>query len=221
MKIGIIGLAGAGKDTFANMLVKELDGFVIDRYAAPLKNLTANVFCLTLEQIEDRVLKEKPMQINRDRMIDAVFHCLVRVLKFNDKELDEASHLFFENFSSAAAISPRQFLQLLGTEVVRKVRRDAWRDRLQNRKVNCIVPDVRFENELCDFNILVERFTDVPRPAHESEHLAWDLQFTDTRYDYNLFVVNNHEPLSSLDTLKEQAIAIACLIKGKLLTLGA
>lgn len=211
MKIGIIGLAGAGKDTFATMLVQELrelgamPDLIIDRYAAPLKTLTANIFGLTLEQVEDREVKEKPKQINRDVMIEEVFHCLERVLKFTDDELEEASHLFFENFQSATAISPRQFQQLFGTEVVRKVKSSAWRDRLQNRPRDIVVPDVRFDNELCDINILVKRFENIPRPKHESEQLAWDLQFTGKVIVHTpVFEINNRHP-NTLDELREQA----------------
>ena len=213
MKIGILGLAGAGKDTFAAMLVQEINDLgampdlIIDRYAAPLKTLTAKIFGLTLAEVEDREIKEKPKQINRDRMIEEVFHCLERVLKFEDDELDEASHLFFEHFQSARAISPREFQQLFGTEVVRKVKRTAWRDRLQNRPRDIVVPDVRFENELCDINILVRRFNYIDRPKHESEHLAWDLQFTGKQaiLDIPLFVINNTETEISLEQLRAQA----------------
>ena len=86
MKIGILGLAGAGKDAFAALLVQEINDLgampdlIIDRYAAPLKKLTAKIFGLTLAEVEDREIKEKPKQINRDVMIDEVFHCLERVL---------------------------------------------------------------------------------------------------------------------------------------------
>lgn len=216
LKIGILGLAGSGKDTFATMLVQELNDLgampdlIIDRYAAPLKKLTANIFGLTLDELEDREIKEKPKQVNRDVMIEEVFHCLEGVLKFSDDELDEASHLFFENFQSAAAISPRQFQQVFGTEVVRKVKRTAWRDRLQNRPRDIVVPDVRFENELCDINILVKRFENIDRPKHTSEHLAWDLQFTGkvAVLDIPLFEINNRRPVS-LDELRAQARVVA------------
>ena len=215
-KIGILGLANSGKDTFAAMLVQEINDLgampdlIIDRYAAPLKKLTAKIFGLTLAEVEDREIKEKPKQINRDVMIDEVFHCLERVLKFNLEEMDEASHLFFEHFQSARDISPREFQQLLGTEVVRKVKRTAWRDRLQNRPRDIVVPDVRFENELCDINILIKRFENIDRPKHESEHLAWDLQFTGrvAVLDIPLFEINNRRPIS-LDELRAQARATA------------
>ena len=220
MKIGILGLIGSGKDTFATMLQTELNNldprqFCIDRYAAPLKQLTANIFGLTLDQLEDRVLKEHPKQLNRDVMIEEVFHCLERVLKFNYEELDAASHLYFEIFASNRAMSPREFLQLFGPDVVRKVRSSAWRDRLQKRNANLIVPDVRFDNELCDLNILVERFENIDRPKHESEQLAWDLQFTGKSavIDYTFYLVNNRHPIG-LDDLRDQAKIIAKQILG-------
>lgn len=177
MKIGIIGLAGAGKDTFASMLVQHLQGFSIDRYARPLKELTAKVYGCTMLDIEDRVFKEKPQQVSRDLMIQEVFDCLSNVLKFDDEQMDKASELFFEYFSSARAMSPREFQQLLGTDVVRAVKPTAWVDRLQALDTDLIVPDVRFANEVCDYNILIIRGGDITRPEHSSEHFAWDLQY--------------------------------------------
>lgn len=176
MKIGILGLAGSGKDTFATMLQKHLTGFTIDRYAAPIKKLTAHLFECTLEDIEDRDFKEKPKQINRDKMIIEVYFCLDRVLGFTDDELDKASELFFEYFSSAKAISPREFMQVFGTDVVRAVKPNAWVQHLQGKEGNLIVPDVRFENELCDYNVLILREDYPTKPAHSSELFAWELE---------------------------------------------
>jgi hypothetical protein len=177
IKVGILGLAGAGKDTFATLLQQYLTDFTIDRYAAPLKELTAKVYGCTLEELEDRVFKERPQQVNRDDMLHSVYHCLDRVLLFTDAELDKASELYFEHLGSASAISPREFQQRVGTDVVRAVKPAAWVDYLQNKDANLIVADVRFENELCDYNILVMRAVGVPKPTHTSEHLAWDLEY--------------------------------------------
>lgn len=224
-KIGILGLIGSGKDTFAGMLRTELNTlltqdlqeglFNLDSYAAPLKELTSKIFGLSLDQLEDRVIKEKPKQINRDVMLEEVFHCLERVLKFNDEELDKASHLYFEIFASNRAMSPREFQQLFGTEVVRKVKRNAWRDRVHNRNSNLIVPDVRFDNELCDINILMERFENIDRPKHVSEHLAWDLQFIGWQdaLDVPLYVINNRHP-TTLEDLRVTARNVAKQILG-------
>lgn len=209
MKVAILGLIGAGKDTFATMLQQELENsgrtFVIDRFARPLKELTAKVFSLSLDELEDRFIKEKPVQVPRDVMLDRVFECLVDVLQFNNEELDKASELYFEHFGSARAISPREFQQVFGTDVVRATKPSAWVDYLQAKPHNIIVTDARFSNELCDYNLLVERFREVPKPQHSSEHYAWELQFgTAPHWSLPLDYVNNFKP-TTLDELRVQA----------------
>lgn len=189
IKVGILGLAGSGKDTFATMLQKHLTGFTIDRYAAPIKKLAAHIFECTLEDIEDRDFKEKPKQISRDKMIIEVYFCLDRTLGFNDDELDKASELFFEHFSSARAISPREFMQVFGTDVVRAVKPTAWVDHLQGKEGNLIVPDVRFENELCDYNVLIYRAHNPPKPTHISEQFAWAIE---NNFDYPITIVDSY-----------------------------
>lgn len=231
LKIGILGLAGAGKDTFAEMLLAELNQLVtqdssgatfsLDRYAAPLKLLTCRIFGMTMEQVEDRVLKEATRKFNQDIAINEVFRTLHYVLNFDDEQLDRASELFFDNFEHTRVISPREFQQRFGTEVVRKIKRTAWTDRLTKDSRNLIIPDVRFENEiLCDVNILIQRFENIDRPKHESEHLAWDLQFTGKSLDCPLMVINNRHPITK-DMLREQAVSTAQYLHGKLLNLGA
>ena len=211
MKIGILGLAGSGKDTFANMLLEHLPDFKIDRYARPLKELTCRIFGLTMEEVEDRVIKERPVQVSRDVMIQEVFGTLSDVLNFTDEELDKASELFFEHFQSARAMSPREFQQIFGTDVVRAVKPTAWVDRLHSVQGNLIVPDVRFENEMCFLNYLVQRHADVPRPVHSSEHLAWDLEYKEgywLNFDAPTYQIFNYDNYS-LDDLKTQAIRTA------------
>lgn len=176
MKVGILGLAGSGKDTFANMLLEHLPDFKIDRYARPLKELTYRIFGLTIDEVEDRAIKEIPVQVSRDVMIQEVFGTLSDVLNFTDEELDKASELFFEHFQSARAMSPREFQQIFGTDVVRAVKPTAWVDRLHSVQGNLIVPDVRFENELCDYNLLIMREQYVEKPTHSSELFAWSIE---------------------------------------------
>lgn len=216
IKVGILGLAGSGKDTFATMLQKHLTDFTIDRYAAPLKKLTAHLFECTLEDIEDRDFKEKPKQINRDKMIIEVYFCLDRVLGFTDDELDKASELFFEHFSSAKAISPREFMQVFGTDVVRAVKPNAWVQHLQGKEGNLIVPDVRFENELCDYNILITGRIGInkPKPTHSSELYAWRLE-----HDYQLelppknFDVVENVFIDGLEPLRSKSLEQALIIQ--------
>lgn len=218
MKVGILGLAGAGKDTFANMLLEHLPDFKIDRYARPLKELTCRIFGLTMDEIEHRLIKEKPKQVSRDVMVHEVFETLSKVLKFTDEEMDKASELFFEHFQSARAMSPREFQQIFGTDVVRAVKPTAWVDRLHSVQGNLIVPDVRFDNELCFVNYLVQRYDDVPRPTHSSEHLAWDLEYMEDywlQHDEPIYQIFNQSGYS-LDDLRTQAKRTAQFISKQL-----
>lgn len=201
-KIGVLGLIGAGKDTFAEFLLKHLDGnYITDKYARPLKELTCRIYGCSMEDLEDRKFKETPKQVSRDSMVEEVFFTLDTVLKFTEEEMDTAADLFFENFSSARALSPREFQQVFGTDVVRATRKSAWCDYLLNKPENILVTDVRFENELCDFNILVTRQPNIPRPAHSSEHLAWDLEKHPTERPPNLLVLKNTGTLEDLERM--------------------
>lgn len=181
IKIGILGLAGAGKSTFAELLQTALlergHTFSLDSYARPLKVLASVVFGCTLEQLEDRVFKETPQDICPVYAEEAAYNLLEYILKFDVQEYQKATALYSTVLGGRDNISPREFLQLFGTDVVRAVREDAWVQYLQRKEGNLIVPDVRFENELCDVNILIMREVDVPRPVHPSEQYAWDLEY--------------------------------------------
>lgn len=200
LTIGVLGLAGSGKDTFAQMLLKYLEDYSIDRYAAPIKELTCKVFGLNAQEVEDRVLKEQAQVIDPDNAVEECLHVLTKVLRFSDEELEQASELYFDLLSHKTVISPRAFQQIFGTDIVRAVRSDAWVQRLQRRDVPLIVPDVRFANELCDYNILIMRGNTTPKPTHSSEVYAWQLQYDPTvllnTMDYHLM---NDSTLEALE----------------------
>lgn len=177
MRIGILGLAGAGKDTTALLLQQALAEkgytFKIDRFAAPLKDAARKVFG---SNFDDRDIKEVPVPVDPDHMLEVVYW-MCDSLGFTDAEMDKASELFAETLGILDVCSPRKFQQLLGTDVVRVVRPTAWVDRISGLHGNYIIPDCRFENELQGTNILIARYGFVPKPEHPSEHLAWDLTY--------------------------------------------
>ena len=219
LKVGILGLAGAGKDTFASMLQEELSklghDFKIDRYARPIKELTSSIFGLTLDEVEHRVTKELPTRISLAVLLNECNAMLQYTLKFNPREVEQAQDLLYKYFAGCTALSPRQFQQYFGTDVVRAVRPNAWVDILQERDENLIVPDVRFENELCDYNILITGRIgiDKPKPIHSSEMYAWDLE-----HDWNTPLPKDHFDvvenvfIQGLDPLRVKALAQAVLI---------
>lgn len=187
MKIGILGLAGAGKDTFATMLQEELSklghDFKIDRYARPIKELTADIFNLTLDELEDRVLKEAPRAVSTDHLLRTCSTFLLWLFQDNPEDYTVAMELlqaYFTSNSHNTLTTVRLFQQYFGTDVVRAVRPNAWVDILQERDENLIVPDVRFENELCAINFLIMREQGAPEPTHSSEQFAWSLEHRTT-----------------------------------------
>lgn len=219
LTVGILGLAGSGKDTFASMLQEELSklgqDFKIDRYARPIKELTADIFCLSVDAIEIREIKEQPRYVTTDKLLRKCHVMLQDTLGFNTEEYTTAMTVVQESWVNVGHftwLSPREFLQVFGTDVVRAVRPNAWVDILQERDENLIVPDVRFENELCDVNHLVTRFDRTPRPEHPSEQFAWDLQWEHNCWMPQVPHVCNGMRYSTLGTLREHAAYVASLV---------
>lgn len=209
MHVGILGLAGSGKDTFAKMLQEELATlghcFSLESYAKPLKVLTSIIFDLTLDELEDRELKETPKEIDPDYAVQAVFNLLNKTLQFTPEELETASEKYFEVLGNKTYLSPREFQQLFGTDVVRATKSTAWVDYLQAKKGNLIVTDVRFENELCDHNFLIMGQTGNSRPGHPSEHYAWDLECGAAYIPQDLICIDNDPKHTTLDHLADMA----------------
>lgn len=205
MKIGLVGLAGSGKDTVAILLRELLSDqghvFEIDRYASLLKKCALVVFGDTFD---DRDVKEELVFVTpelADRMIDATDYCQL-CLGLNPDEFEIFNDLCVKHLDSLTWVSPRLFQQLLGTEVGRTLNPNVWRDHLQNKEGNLIVPDVRFANELCDFNILVRRH-EVPKGVvHSSEALAVDcmtqvIGHWDSLIDYTIWNTGTIEELAT------------------------
>lgn len=170
IKIGICGLAGSGKDTAAEML-HDLTGYPIKRYADELKKAAKAVFG---SDFDERNVKEKHVYVDEDHMLNCTFNMLSTVM--TDEELNKAGELYSEHLGWRCNISPRQYQQIIGTDIGRAIDPDIWTRKIKNFKGNCIVPDVRFPNELLDKNILMIRH-DVPKgKVHSSEAMATDLQ---------------------------------------------
>lgn len=181
MIIGLVGKAGVGKDTAAQILSK-LKNMPIASFARPLHEAAKFVFG---DDCVDRDKKETPLPFGRegfDKLHDGWLIPFLEtqevqfVIKENDQIFynqiwpvfnDPVTGKFYEQ------LSPRKFMQLLGTEYFRACMDKFFVRLMQNSYNDVIIPGVRFENEaaICDFLIGIHR--DVPSVnTHSSEDFA-------------------------------------------------
>lgn len=213
MKIGLIGLAGAGKDTVAVILqeaLKEIGHkFEIDRYAGLLKETAKAVFG---DNFDERDVKEVmvPVTDNLACKIITETNLLAHKLGLSDRYRRVWHGLCWEHLDQLNEISPRLFQQLLGTEVGRAIDENIWVNYLKNQDRNLIIPDVRFGNEDVDFNILITRHPVPKGKLHASEVYAAELQLSDNPYDYVDYVIHND---GSIEDLKRKVKQLVNTIK--------
>ncbi len=123
MIIGIVGFIGSGKGTVGDILTQR--GFHKDSFAAPLKDAASVIFNWPRNMLEG--------DTNISRL-------------WREKKDEFWSEQFGYEFS------PRLALQLMGTEVGRKIfHENLWVISLLNRAKNydkVVVTDVRFKNEI-------------------------------------------------------------------------
>jgi len=126
MIIGLVGFIGSGKGTVSDILVKH--GFETDSFAAPLKDLCANVFGWPRELLEGDTIESR--------------------------EFRETPDMFWSRKLDMANFTPRLALQLIGTDVMRDhFHQNIWLNSLEYRfhksnNAHKVISDCRFRNEL-------------------------------------------------------------------------
>lgn len=198
MKLGLLGLAGSGKDTAAEILQRVLHEqgmhFEIKKYAGLLKEATRLAFG---DNFDDRDVKEERVFVTptlADNIIDATDYIWLK-LGFGQEHFELFNDLCIKHIDSKTWMSPREFQQLLGTDVVRAIDPDAWVKYLTEQDGNYIVSDVRFANELVDYNILLCRHGIADIAEHVSEgftrSLLQDVAHMDAPYLHDYTLWNN------------------------------
>lgn len=200
MKVGFIGLAGAGKDTAALLLQEALldqgHNYRIERYAGLLKEATRQVFGDTFD---DREVKEVPVFVTpalADKIIDATDYVQLK-LGLNPEQFDLYTRCCVSQLDSLTWISPRTFQQVLGS-IGRCIDDLIWVRNVQSKEGNYLVPDVRFDNERCDYNILILRNPVPQGQLHASEVYAAELNMCDEPHLYVDAVIYNDSDMVSL-----------------------
>ena len=181
MIIGLVGKAGVGKDTTAQILSK-LKNMPIASFARPLHEAAKFVFgddCL------ERDKKETPMPFGIDGFNKMHDGWLIPFLETEEVQfvIKENDQIFYNQiwpvFNDPVTgnfyeqLSPRKFMQLLGTEYFRFCMDNFFVRLMRNSYKDVIIPDVRFENEAAICDLLIGIYRDVPSVNnHSSEEFA-------------------------------------------------
>lgn len=150
----ILALAGkkkSGKDTIADFLVKD-QGFIKLSLATPLKQLCMKVFGLN----KDYFYNDKKKDEEFDYIINIDYHHLDQIRDIIIEEwgfpIDYETRERIEEFHGKEIRTPRQLMQTIGTDLIRKhIRDDIFIVLLleEIKKVNghVVIADARLQNE--------------------------------------------------------------------------
>lgn len=205
MRIGIVGLAGTGKDTVAQML-SEFSGLPVVALAKPLHDAVIHIWGKDYLERD----KKEQQHIFGNNAFEWFYEWHIKRLSEWDlrygiitertlAKLGIIGTIFQEKGKLRETISPREFMQLYGTEFWREIYPEIFIKLACDQYESCIISDIRFENEasMCDRLIVVKRNGVEPVNAHSSELFAVS-GFEHINIPYQ--VIENN---GTLDDLKE------------------
>lgn len=148
MIITVSGLAGSGKDTLADVLVKK-HNFRKISLADSLREICSEVFDIPMSDFLDRDKKDSPMSQPINPTFLQISQLYLKSCKMADLELKE---IVIPTEIKITLITPRDVLKWAGTEVIRKYcGSDIWIkiavQKASRLDQHCIIPDVRYQNE--------------------------------------------------------------------------
>lgn len=158
--IALHALAGAGKDTFADVVVKEF-GFAKRGFADPLYEEVALAFRVGTDWLRDRDRKERDQD-------------LLRIVRCYDA--DFVRWATGEGHDTHLPRSPRWILQRWGTEYRRSQCLTYWIDQMDDYAERAwdadlpgiVIPDCRFDNEAEWVTKNNGRIVEIVRPGIEA-----------------------------------------------------
>jgi hypothetical protein len=148
MIITVSGLAGAGKDTLADVLVKK-HNFRKISLADSLREICSEVFDIPMSDFLDRDKKDSPMfePINPNAI-----HVTELIILASELAGNEYKGVCIPQSYEVNLVTPRDVLKWAGTEIIRKYcGGDIWIkiavQKASKLDQHCVIPDVRFQNE--------------------------------------------------------------------------
>ncbi|AUZ06339.2 hypothetical protein ADP71_31610 [Vitreoscilla sp. C1] len=205
MKIGIIGVAGSGKDTVASIIQQRFNQMGVQaevcRFAEPIKAIAREVFG---PEFDNRDVKEELVPFTHDMKFLAegvLWDAGARLLQHLKCHWRTKFETLLNRLLVKDEISPRIFQQYVGTDLFRAIDSNVWVNatEIQASKFEvALLPDVRFVDEaaVCDVLIVVNRPGVVAVAEHPSEVLANTLlQASFPKLITSTGEIKNHEPL--------------------------
>jgi hypothetical protein len=206
MILGISGRARAGKDTLADLFVKDF-GFIRVSFADSLKEICSQAFDIKLSNFYDDTLKDKKWD-SPVILTENIANNLLELIQSKGISINESQkELFRKEAVGFSFTSPRDLLQRVGTDLCRKTIDDQiwiniFINKISKSEGFYVSADVRFKNEreaiakLGGKNILIVRpdLPDITLNSHESEILGCDT------YMIDVTVIND----STVNILKDE-----------------
>jgi len=182
--IGVCGFIGSGKDTIADILIKER-GFIKLSFASALKDAVSVIFGWNRDMLEGATKESREWR----------------------EKIDD----WWSQRLNIPTLTPRWVLQRWGTDILRdKFHQDIWLASLERKimsfpsETSIVITDCRFPNEIALLKNLGATMIQVNRPmiiksgsTHSSE-TSW------LGTDFDIIINNN----STLDNLKEEVLNI-------------
>lgn len=151
MILALSGKKKSGKDTIANFLVKD-HGFKKLSLATPLKDLIVKVFKID----KDLLYNENKKDEHLDYFITIDYHHLDKIREIVSEEwgfpIDYETRENIEEFHGKEIKTPRQLMQTIGTDLIRKhIRDDVFivllLEQIKKTERPIVIADARLQNE--------------------------------------------------------------------------
>lgn len=195
------GIKQAGKDSSAEVLIKK-HGYTRVALADPLRELCSSVFKIPYETFLDPDKKDSEL----DYRITLDFHHIDKIRTYIEDKwgftIPYEAREEMEEYHGKEFKTPREILQLVGTEIIRNnLRDDIWIvlafNKIKEIGQKVVITDVRFDNERKAFKKAGAILCLVKRPGLEKgSHISENMGDED---DYDV-VFDNSETKNVLQS---------------------
>lgn len=200
----IIGLAGekeSGKNTVASFFVQS-ERFTEIAFAEPLKNMLMKITRLESKYFHDQDFKEKelPYYVTIDHdFLDKLYNIVENDWGIN---VDFEQREKIDCFAETTCKTPRELMQTVGTDILRRyIRDDIWIvllfAKIKEISGDVVVTDVRFENERDALRKAGAKLMRIKRPSLKKDNHISELDLGKDE-EYNAVINNDNISLGQL-----------------------